>query len=576
MPYQRFDVKRPGDVGLIYEADSLPFDLPPNSWNAAYNVRFHNGDAESAKGWVKRATLSEPCKRIVYNAGLSGNYWLAFGTTKIFSIQDSLVETNVTRLSANYSSADWHCHNFQGIPIATNGVNYPQVQFEVGTAPDNSTKFQDHWIDPDGEDRCKLLIGYKNFIVALNITENGNNYPTKIRWSDAAAPGDIPASWDVADPTTLAGERVLPADTGAIVAAELMRDDLIIYMVNAVYRMTFVGGSIVMSTKRITKDFGAFGRNSVLNTRGGKHLVLTRDDLGWFDGNTFASLAKGRAKTTLQSFLTVAEAGSARIAYHSAMDEVWFAMVFPTNAGLFGIFNSIESASGAIAQRPAPYLVDFAELPDREITSKLVSSAYTWEEIAQLPSIDGWERLGAAKWLTFNVSGSKDDYYMMGLGSDGSIYRMDYGYEFTPYTEFESKLEKTDLDITGDENEATILAVYPRFSSGQIQQAHAVNTWDQIGLVGTYWDGSDGGEPDYSESEWWEFDDNRVVPQFYIGSQDAAGAPVNWREPKVLGSRYKVPTKARGRRHAFKIVSQGYQWRLSGYLMEFTNSGRKS
>lgn len=576
MTYKRFDVERPGDVGLTFYDDVLPFDLPPNSWTFAYNVRFTDGGVEAARGWLKRIQLPQICNHLFYNTGIDGNYWLALGSTKIYSVANSYTITDVTRSTGAYTSEDWMHHNFQGLPIATNNTDLPQIQFETGKAPSEDTLFQDHPIDADSLDRCALFIGYKNFLVALNITEDGDNFPTKVRWSHPAAPGDLPDNWGVDVATSLSGEVVLPADTGPIVCAELLRDDLIIYMTDAIYRMSYVGGSSVMSFRRISNNFGAFGKSSVQATRGGNHILLTRDDLGWFDGNSFSSVAKGRAKHTLQLILTSAKSGQARIAFNSAFNEIWFALVFPPSAANFKLINVIQIDSGAISQRMAPYLRDLYEMPDRDVSSKYAVAALTWDNMSNLPLLDGWNKVGDATWDTSAHDGSIDDYFVMGLGEDGDIYRMDYGMEFSHFDEYESRLEKTDLNITGDENTCVVVACYPRFSTLQIPQVPPVETWDDIGIKGTYWDGSDGGDPDYSTYAWDEFFDGRRPPLWYIGSQSAAGAVVNWKSPKLLGSRYKVATKVRGRRHAIKIVSQGHPWRLSGYMLEYTDSGRKS
>lgn len=578
---EMFRVAQPGAVGLVYETDTLPFDTPPNAWSFAYNVRFLNDGAEAARGWVKRFTLDEACKQLNYNAGLDGNYWLAYGSTSIYSVKDSFVDTDITRGASTtkvpYTSGAWHVHNFQGIPICTNNTDLPQVQFVSGQAPTDSTEFQDMdnalcgWPDLD---RCALLVGYKNFMVALNITEDGDNFPTKIRWSNAAGPGELPPDWDVSSATSLAGELVLPADTGPIVAAEVHRDDLIIYTADAAYRLTYVGGAYVMQMRHIAGVSGAFGPHSVIEVNG-NHIVLTKDDLVIFDGNSYTSIVQSKAREILKRFITAAERGAARIAYNSAFSEIWFGMVFPLNRGFFTTFNVASVLGGQIAQRQAPYLVDMCEMPDREVTARIAFGNYTFDQIAQLPDIDSFEKIGTATFDTKSFSGSPDDFYVMGLGSNGEIYRMDYGYEYQPYSDYETRLEKTDINITGDENAATILATYPRLTTEQLYESPPARTFDDLGIIGTRFDGSDGGDPDYSSYAFDAFFDGRLAPRLYVGSQTSAGAPVVWRDPKVLEGQRKVTCKARGVRHAFKIHSQGHPWRLSGYDMEFQRSGRR-
>lgn len=579
---KRFDVVEPGSVGLIYNTDRIPYDLPPQGWNFAHNVRFFNNDAMAARGWLHRVDIGEKCEQIDYNAGIDGNYWIAYGQNGIYTIQDALVITEASRrvdpadplTIVPYTSGDWQVGNFQGVPIATNDQDMPQAQFHAGTAPDATTWFLDlsNGYGWPGTDTCKILVGYKNFLVALNITESGTNYPTKIRWSDAAAPGNLPTDWSVGSASSLSREIILRADTGPIVAAEVLRDDLIVYTANAVFRLTYTGGPYVMQLREVTTNFGAFGPHSVIQAKG-IHLVLTRDDLGWFDGNSFSSLLNGKARVVLQQFLISAQRGKARICYHSAYDEIWFGMVI---SGSFTVINVAAGTSqGAIAQRQAPYLVDMAELPDRETTDRIAFNAYGWNQLAQLPDLDGWDKTGDLNWNTPAQQGSPDDYYVIGLGKDGDLYRMDYGYEYLPFSKFESILEKTDLNITGDENTSVALAVYPRFSSEQLQQTPTIRTWDDMGVHGQLWDNSVAADPDFSSYAWNQFFDGREPARLYIGSQQAAGEEVQWRDGKEIIDQRKVTGKARGVRHGIKIVSQGVPWRLSGYAVEYVDSGRR-
>ena len=565
-----FEVKQPGSVGLIFNTDRLPYDLPPQGWTTAHNVRFYNDDAMSARGWLKRADIGERCKQLDYNAGLNGNYWIAFGTNRIFTIQDAFV---VTQVATGFDSDEWHTHNFQGIPIGSNESQLPKCQYLAGIAPDALTPFVTFPGWP-ATDICKLVVGYRNFVVALNITEDGDNFPTKIRWSDAAAPGEMPSSWDVADPTTLAGEIVLPAHTGPIVAADVLRDDVIIYTVKSAFRLSYVGGSSVMRVREIPAGPGAFGPHSVLPVKG-SHVVMTHDDMVIFDGNQSQSIVQDEGRQILQTLITGAARGYARLAYNSAFSEIWFALVFPAGAQQFRLINTISLINGVIAQRDAPPMLDMVEMPDREATDKIVVGSYTYAQLAEMPVIDGYDKTGTATYQGEALTGSPDDFYVMGLGTQGEIYRMDYGYEFYPYTEYPTILERTDLNITGDENTCSVVACYPRYSSEQLLQTPLVRTYDDIGLVGTRYDGSDGGDPDYSTFSYDQFYDNRDPATLYIGSQVAAGAPVVWRDGKVLDDRRKVTTKARGVRHGLKIVSQGQRWRLSGYDLEFTRSGRR-
>jgi hypothetical protein len=57
--------------------------------------------------------------------------------------------------------------------------------------------------------RAAALRSYKSFLIALNVTKAGVNFPSLVKWSDVAPNNVAPTTWDETDTTKLAGENPL-------------------------------------------------------------------------------------------------------------------------------------------------------------------------------------------------------------------------------------------------------------------------------------------------------------------------------------------------------------------------------
>jgi hypothetical protein len=78
----------------------------------------------------------------------------------------------------------------------------PRYLLPAGTAFANIPAWNANW-------RAAALRSYKSFLIALNVTKAGVNFPNLVKWSDAAANNVAPTTWDELDTTHLAGENSL-------------------------------------------------------------------------------------------------------------------------------------------------------------------------------------------------------------------------------------------------------------------------------------------------------------------------------------------------------------------------------
>lgn len=291
-----------GDTGII--KDIATHELPPTAWSGGTNIAFLDGKVVRRNGQEQRfpGHLGQPYFiSLAYT--LTNAYWVYADKTKMYAT-DGGAHAEITRASGVYGSLEldrlWDGGMFQGIPVFTNGKDKPQAWTNIALA--NKLIDLPNWPPTY---LCKLIHPFKNFLVAMNISYGGNTYPNMVLWSDAADPGSLPTTWDVSDPTQLAGTRDLVDEfPGGIINAMNLRDILIIYKDNSVWGMQFIGGTQIMRTYQILSGIGTLGPHSVaLIDKGSKHAFATEEDLIIFDGQNSVSALENKWKKYLRDNL---------------------------------------------------------------------------------------------------------------------------------------------------------------------------------------------------------------------------------------------------------------------------------
>lgn len=149
---------------------------------------------------------------------------------------------------------------------------------------------------------CKSLRAFKNYLVGLNVTRDGQNFPFMVMWSNAAVPGAIPSTWDKFDETQDAGDTDLAESNGQIIDGLPLRDFFMIYKEDSIWRMTYTGGPYVFAFQKVLGTSGALNRNCIVElggTRDGYHFVLTGSDVILHDGQQAVSILDQQARRTL-------------------------------------------------------------------------------------------------------------------------------------------------------------------------------------------------------------------------------------------------------------------------------------
>lgn len=281
-----------GQPGFLPDAPDLI--APAGAWTDTRNVRFRDGSAEKCRGYGQ--ALGDLSATAIWASPISDgtNYFWVYGSGTVMYATDGATHADITGPSLGavedlgYTGGPFHGHM-----IVNDGVNIPQ---SWSPSLGNNLISLTAWPSIT----CKVMRPYKDFLVALRISEGGDTNSRLIRWSDRAAQGALPLSWDFTDPTNQAGINELGQTADLLVDALPLRDSLIIYKENHTWSADYIGGDDVLSFRQVFSQIGMLTENCAV-AFGSQHLVLTDQDIVLHDGNSSRSILDRRARRWLFS-----------------------------------------------------------------------------------------------------------------------------------------------------------------------------------------------------------------------------------------------------------------------------------
>jgi len=263
----RNTVRDVGTAGII--RDIKPQLLPSKYWTDGRNIRFERQrivnmggvvEAKAKTGLINGAPITSTTQSfLLYTTG-----------TKVYSWEGTN-EYDITRASGGDYAEDvdnlFDIYAFNGFGLLNNGVDVPQL-WDPSLASNKLvalTNWTGTWV-------AKSLRPFKAFLIALNMTEGGTDYPHKMRWSHPAEAGAVPSSWDETDATKEAGEFSFPdTDRGVLVNGLEMGEEFYVYKEGSIWVFRYVGGSQILSRTLLTDFVGLRVKRSLVN------LPYTRD-----------------------------------------------------------------------------------------------------------------------------------------------------------------------------------------------------------------------------------------------------------------------------------------------------------
>lgn len=456
-----------GEVGVI--KDKPAHSLPINAWSNASNVRFNDGYAEKALGYSSQ--LGTPTAAPYFLLPFQSSslfYWIYMGLTSGY-ITEGTTHTDITRTAGAYlTSADegWTGGILGGVPIISNGFDAPQMLFPV--SPSNKLEALSNW---PATAIAGVVKPFKNYLVALNMIEEGNHYPYVLRWSHPAAPGTVPSSWDYTDTTKDSGRRALSEGGGHLIDGGSLRDSFIIYREFSTWAMRYIGGRFIMETRQIFTSSGIFAKQCFAEFEG-KHCVLTTDDLIVHDGVTQQSVLDSKYRDTLFAELNGATNNKRTyLAANYAKNEIW--VCYPTGSDAF--------PTKALVWNYRHNTIGFETLPgSAHIAFDVIDpqSTATWDSDS-----DTWDS-DSSKWDVKQYNPAKRAMLMADTANT-KLYKLDDTNQFNGVS-FTATLERTELQLSKNFDDIVhIKRIYPKFTGSGVVTVY-VGGQNAIGEAVTY------------------------------------------------------------------------------------------
>lgn len=547
MPFKKIEVTRPRGIN----SDLSPYEMPNELWSNGNNVDFKGARVNVALGYQRVLTTNPmsaiPKHAVAFKDG-STDYWYYAGDTKIYKT-DGTNHTNVTRqtnsvdvdytpefditydldgttvLSSVRQHNGWTSNVFNGALLLNNGYDLPQVYST------NTSTMVDLTAWPS-TDRCGVLRPFKNYLVALDITEGSNRRPTMVKWSDTAPLGEVPASWTAVDASSQAGYNILPDTQGQVLEGKALGDTFFIYKNDAVWAMQFIGGNFVFSFRKVFSDVGILAKDCVAEYDN-KHFVVGVDDVYVHDGTTKKSVISNKMQEFFYNDINTEHVSKVRCVANNARKEM--IIYYPNFSSENGIANTAITwnwESDSWSKR------DIGDIS--HITTGLVSEDTDGRNWGADTGTDTWEgSTGVWDTQTYNPAVNSLVYITQGLtpqlssinlGNSGLAIRF-----FETRDTYESFVEREGIDFGDDKGYKYIHAIYPH-------------------MVG------------------------EGTIKIYVGTEEFQGGGISWSQPQefVVGQDYKVNFRKSGRYIAVRFEGDGGAlWGLTGYSMEYSLEGRQ-
>jgi len=306
-----------GSVGTI--TDTSPYNIPLNGFNHAFNVRFDEGSVSRAPVFRKVKDSLGFTPRFTFGIVPATGFDTVVVVSDAYAIHEYASGTLTNRSGSISGSSD--PRPFTGTSLAD--VTYinrpdrvPVFRTSVGTNFADLTHWDSTW-------RTKSLRSFGDQLIALNMAEGSNSYPTRIRYSDIALANSIPGSWDASNATTSAGFIDLVQIPTEIVDGLSLGANFIIYSSDQTWLLEFVGGQFIFSNRKLFNDAGVINQNCVVEAEG-RHYVFGPFDIYMHDGVSKQSLCDERVKSFIYDNLNHDNSDVCFTQHNPTLNEIYF------------------------------------------------------------------------------------------------------------------------------------------------------------------------------------------------------------------------------------------------------------
>ena len=516
---------RPTD--LVKDLD--PAEVPPEFWTSVFNFHSRQGYARRIDGNEKilGQPLFAPVNLINSSEG-SNNFWVYLGEDGIGVVSQSSVHSDIT--SVGYpSGVDPGKANstiINNFPI----LSFGDVPVFWDLIPGNPCTDITGW---PANTTAKTIRSSRQFLFAMNMTENGIVLNDKLRWSNSAEPGTIPTEWD-ATPSNDAGDTTLSATSGEIVDGLGLRGQFIIYKSHSTYNANFTGGTFVWAFRKLFTTTGMLANNCVAEAFGA-HYVLTDGDFIKHDGQNIVSLVDRKLRRFIFSQLSANFFRNCFLFNNRSKKEIWACVVVQGE----------EFATIAIVYNYATEQLSIRDLPqfghaqsgvvlDDSFSDQWADQIDTWTTISRV-----WDQAVFTPAFEEVLGATPDD-----------------GMSTPPANEFLTFVDSGSTTVDGD----TIPARITRASL----DLDMPNTFKHVKRMWPRIEGNIG-----------------AVIQVRAGTQTTADEGINWTAPQdyIIGTTDSLFFDVSGRYLSFEFLEDPAQaaqtsWAVNGFELEFNLQGQ--
>jgi len=515
-------------LGVVgYVADLEPVDLPPNAWSFLQNVRCKDGSIHSFDGSETVDTITPAPDTIEkVQVGESSHLVYAAGT-KIYSWIDG-TETDISLRDYNAGSR-WDSCNLGGVAIFTTIADNPQYWGGEGSCVDLPYNADTGCTWSSVGMTASVIRPFKNYLFALDVNDCSGRNRRRLVWSHPADPGTVPVTWDITDATKDAGDHSLTKTPGAILDGLVLRDTLQIYKEDAIYSVTFTGGTYVFNFRLVSSSHGLYARNCVCDI-GGKHVFVGKGDIYLYDGVNINSIADRRVRDLFFGGVNRSTYDETFVVFHEKANEVW--LCYPST-----------SVTGTVCDKALVWSVEDNTWSPRDIPEARTaihtvvkrSSAYTWDTLPYATWNDWGTTPPTPTWTSWDgLTDSEPIFESLILAGSGKLYEMD----------------RTNQD---DGVNITCIARRTHLDLGDTGDWHMVTTI----------------RPKATGSAF----------RVRVGMHDVINDAVSWSDYQTFtpGTDYKLNFRVTGRLHAIEFSSiTAATWEISGYEFDYAFAGRRS
>ena len=419
---------------------------------------------------------------------------------------------------ANTTSRRWTATNLNGLIVATNGFDEPQVWPLSGGIPSTGTPFMALRNWPNSSYSCDVIRAFRTFLVGLNWNRS-NQEPRLVKWSTEASYGSEPSTWSEIDATLDSGEYELSDTPGDIIDGLPLGDSFLIYKEDSIYVMNYVGTPYIFSFKLLSPTVGALSKEAIKEFDGG-HFFIGNSDCYVCNGQTVTPLLSNKDRRAMFEDLSGDNYQKCFVAADYVRNEM---------LACFPSANS-DVVDKALIWNWKDNTFSFRDLPDTSYINQGIidiTVGATWDA-----SSETWDT-GTGNWGERNYDNVKKNLVFCDV-TNTKIFRDSFGNKKDD-SDMTSYVERTGLDLNDPQSVKFVSAVYPQI---EVSGNNSVNV--------------------------------------YVGRQISTEQGITWEGPVSFNpnTQSKVSCRVSGKYFGIKVESTSdIDWKLHGVAFEVVPRG---